>query len=113
MLDARTSGTRGPFASDAGVEELLGAAGLVDVRTATRTVVASFRDADQLLDFSWSHGQRAMWEAVPEPQRPEVQHQIRALVREAADDSGRFEFSQQVRYTLGRRAPSTSADQSG
>jgi ubiquinone/menaquinone biosynthesis C-methylase UbiE len=105
MLDARTSGTRGPFASDAGVEELLREAGLIDVRTATREVVANFRDADQLIDFSWSHGQRAMWEAVPESERPGVRRQIVDLVRRWADASGRFAFNQQVRYTLARSAP--------
>jgi ubiquinone/menaquinone biosynthesis C-methylase UbiE len=105
MLDARTSGTRGPFASDAGVEELLRGADLIDVRTVTRVVVADFRDADQLIEFSWSHGQRAMWEAVPELERPEVRRQIAAVVRASADESGRFAFDQQVRYTLARSAP--------
>ena len=103
MLDARTSGTRGPFASDAGVEELLRGAGLVDVRTASRTVGVTFRDVDQLEEFFWSHGQRAMWEAVPEAERPGVRRQIAEVVREFADDAGRFAFSQQVRYTLGHR----------
>ncbi len=101
MLDARTSGTRGPFASDAGVEQLLRDAGLVDVRTASRTVVATFRGADQLDEFSWSHGQRAMWEAVPETERPKVRRQIADAVHALADDTGRLTFSQQVRYTLG------------
>jgi ubiquinone/menaquinone biosynthesis C-methylase UbiE len=101
MLDARTSGTRGPFASDAGMEELLAGAGLVDVRTASRTVNVTFRDADQLLGFSWSHGQRAMWEAVPEPEHGAIGGQIANLVSEWADEGG-FTFTQHVRYTLAR-----------
>ena len=43
MLDARTSGTRGPFGSDAGMEALLREAGLVDVRTVRREVVTGAR----------------------------------------------------------------------
>ncbi|MGI3786599.1 MAG: class I SAM-dependent methyltransferase, partial [Janthinobacterium lividum] len=37
LKDARTSGTRGPFGSDAGMTALLADAGLVDVRTVRRT----------------------------------------------------------------------------
>ena len=36
MLDARTSGSRGPFGSDEGVEALLADAGVTDVRTVLR-----------------------------------------------------------------------------
>ena len=105
MLDARTSGTRGPFASDAGVAELLRGAGLVDVRTASSTVTVTFRDAEHLMEFSWSHGQRAMWEAVPEPEHDAIRRQIADVVSEWADDTGGFTFTQYVRYTLARSAP--------
>lgn len=99
MLDARASGTRGPFASDEGLAALLGDAGLVEVRTAHRTVTASFSGPAQWVEFSWSHGQRAMWEAVP-PDEHE------GLVRQATDLLATWEslsFSQVVRHTLGRR----------
>ena len=104
MRDARTSGTRGPFASDSGMEHLLRGAGLVDVRTATRTVVARFRDAAHLVEFSWSHGQRAMWEAVPEPDREAVRHGIVDSMRGFSDDDGTLSLSQEVRYTMARRS---------
>jgi ubiquinone/menaquinone biosynthesis C-methylase UbiE len=103
MLDARTSGQRGPFGSDEGVARLLSDGGLSDVRTAHRTVVATFRDAAQLIDFSWSHGQRAMWEAVPETEHDSLRRQITEQVREYGDDTGGFSFTQQVRHTLGTR----------
>lgn len=103
MLDARTSGRRGPFASDEGVEQLLLDAGLTDVRTAHRSVEAVFRDAEHLLEFSWSHGQRAMWEAVPEGEHRSVRRQISEAVQEMLDGSGPLSFVQQVRHTLGRR----------
>lgn len=103
LLDARTSGQRGPFASDEGVEQLLRDGGLTDVRTAHRTVEAVFRDAQHLLDFSWSHGQRAMWEAVPEQDHGELRRQVAETVRQFGDESGRLSFTQIVRHTLGRR----------
>src|SRR5437764_797938 len=53
MLDARTSGARGPFASDEGVEDLLRGAGMQGVRTEHRTVEAVFRDTEQYLTFTW------------------------------------------------------------
>lgn len=104
MLDARTSGTRGPFASDAGMEELLRGAGLVDVRTATRTVVATFRDAEHLVEFTRSHGQLAMWDAVPEPERESVRRHIIESMDGSRATDGSLRLSQAVRYTLARRA---------
>jgi ubiquinone/menaquinone biosynthesis C-methylase UbiE len=106
MLDARTSGQRGPFASDEGVEELFRRAGLTDVRTAHREVEAVFRDADHLVEFSWSHGQRAMWESVPEAERPAVRERVVELAQGFADETGGFSFTQRARYTLGRRPAS-------
>lgn len=104
MLDARTSGRSGPFATDAGMEGLFVGAGLTQVRTATRTVHAALRDADHLLAFTWSHGQRAMWEAVPAEARDEVRDEIVALAADLTTD-GRITLGQQVRYTLGQLPP--------
>ncbi|GAA3229728.1 hypothetical protein GCM10017691_22030 [Pseudonocardia petroleophila] len=103
MLDARTSGRRGPFASDEGVEALLRDAGLREVRTAHRTVEAVFRDTDQLLAFTWSHGQRAMWEAVPADEHAAVARRVAETARHHGDGTGRLVLTQQVRHTLGRR----------
>lgn len=99
MLDARASGRRGPFASDEGMESLLGEAGLCDVWTVSQTVHARFADVEQWHAWSWSHGQRAMWEAVPTDRRHEVKAQAVAML-ESFDD---LSFSQVVRTTLGRR----------
>lgn len=103
MLDARTSGQRGPFASDAGMTDLCVDAGLVDVGTAHRTVEASFRDPEHVLEFSWSHGQRAMWEAVPPAGRDALRSDLLAALRGLRDASGRIVFAQDVRHTLARR----------
>jgi ubiquinone/menaquinone biosynthesis C-methylase UbiE len=103
MLDARTSGMRGPFASDEGMAQLLSDAGLTEVRTAHRTIKAVFRDAEHLLEFSWSHGQRAMWEAVPKAEHGTLRRKIHDAVQQLNDASGPLSFSQDVRYTMGRR----------
>lgn len=101
MQDARTSGNRGPFASDAGMEELLSGAGYAQVRTVTAQVPVRFADAQHWYDFSWSTGQRAMWLAVPEVSRAEVRAECeRRLLAHAAAD-GSVTFHQPVRHTLG------------
>ncbi|MEC3974984.1 class I SAM-dependent methyltransferase [Amycolatopsis sp. H20-H5] len=104
MLDARTSGSRGPFASDEGVEGPLREGGLIEVRTAHRVVEAVFRDAEHLVEFSWSHGQRAMWEAVPRREHPALRQRMVELARGFGNESGRFSFTQPVRHTLGAAA---------
>jgi trans-aconitate methyltransferase len=98
LKDARTSGRSGPFASDEGMAALLRDAGLEDVRTVTTEVVARFRDTDHLVEWTWSHGQRALWEHVPEDERPAVRARIDELL-----GAGEQSLRQQVRLTLGRR----------
>lgn len=92
-----------PFDSDEGVERLLLAAGLEDVRTADRTVPVRFRDVDQLLAFTWSHGQRALWEAVPEERRGDLRAAVVAKVRQLGLGRGPIELTQRARSTLARR----------
>ena len=101
MQDARTSGNRGPFASDAGMEQLLTEAGYADVRTVTASVPVRFADAQHWYDFSWSTGQRAMWLAVPEESRAEVRAECERRLLAHADHDGSVTFAQPVRHTLG------------
>lgn len=103
LREARASRRRGPFASDEGVEALLSAAGLVAVRSTRRTVTAAFTGPEQWLTFSWSHGQRAMWEAVPADRHEQVRREATELLEDWRDEDGRISFDQDVRYTLGRR----------
>ncbi len=103
MLDARTSGQSGPFASDEGVAQLLVDGGLTGVRTVHRRVEPVFAGGEHLVEFTWSHGQRAMWEAVPAAEHDAVRAQLLEATRGLADGSGRLSFTQDVRHTLGRR----------
>ena len=103
MLDARASGRRGPFASDAGVAELLTGAGLVDVETTSTDVTAVFDDPEHWFTWSWSHGQRAMWEAVPEADRAAVRAGANEVLESILALDGRIELTQRVRLTVGSR----------
>lgn len=102
ILDARTSGRTGPFGSDDGMERLAAGAGLTEIRTSRRTVTAVFRDAEHYLTFSWSHGQRAMWERVPESEREGLQGTITTMFDGFREPDGTARLHQDVRYTLAR-----------
>ncbi|MGY1695115.1 class I SAM-dependent methyltransferase [Geodermatophilus sp. SYSU D00814] len=102
LRDARTSGASGPFASDAGVEDLLRGAGFADPRTTHLTVPVRFTDEDHWHTWSWSVGQRGFWELVPEGERDAVRAEAYRRVRRCRHDDGRIGFDQDVRVTLGR-----------
>jgi ubiquinone/menaquinone biosynthesis C-methylase UbiE len=103
MLDARTSGATGPFGSDEAVEGLFETAGFTNIRTAINDVTVNFRDADQWREWSWSHGQRAMWEHVPEDQRDDLLATAAVVLEAARTNNGSIQLSQRVRYTIARR----------
>jgi ubiquinone/menaquinone biosynthesis C-methylase UbiE len=103
LLDARTSGAAGPFASDAGVAALVADAGLTEVSTHTITVPVRFSDGQHWYDWTWSTGQRKMWQFVPEDQRAAVFGRALELLEATKDSEGRIGFDQPVRYTLGIR----------
>ena len=100
MRDARTTGVRGPFSSDEGMERLLSDAGFTDVSTTSDSVPVTFADADAWYRFSWSTGQRAMWLSVPEPERAAVRASAEELLRPHAAADGSVTFQQSVRHTL-------------
>lgn len=103
LLDARTSGARGPFASDSGVEQLFAAAGFVDVRTTHLDLPVHFTDAEEWRRWTWSHGQRTHWEAVPEDKRAEVLGEAAERLATTQADGDGFSLTQRVRYTIGLR----------
>jgi ubiquinone/menaquinone biosynthesis C-methylase UbiE len=104
MLDARTTGAAGPFSSDAGVEELVGAAGYIDVRTTHFDTEVTFADVDEWHEFTRSHGQRAMWEAIPEADHDTVKAVAGDHLEQARGADGRIHLTQQVRFTLAASA---------
>jgi SAM-dependent methyltransferase len=99
MLDARTTGAAGPFASDAGVEELISSAGYTGVRTTHSDVEVTFADVDEWYTFSRSHGQRAMWDAIAATDHDTVKAVAGDHLEQARGNDGRIHLHQQVRYT--------------
>jgi ubiquinone/menaquinone biosynthesis C-methylase UbiE len=100
MLDARTTGAAGPFSTDAGVEELVGAAGYTGARTTHFDIEVTFADVDEWCAFSRSHGQRAMWEAIPQADHDAVKAVAGAHLEQARGADGRIHLNQRVRCTL-------------
>lgn len=103
LLDARTSGMSGPFASDEGVEGLLSAAGFTGVRTSGDDFSVTFADPDQWYEWSWSHGQRVMWEAVPQDERETVKAAAFEQLANCREPDGRVSLHQRVRFTMAVR----------
>jgi ubiquinone/menaquinone biosynthesis C-methylase UbiE len=103
LLDARTSGTQGPFASDAGMEELFGSAGITGVTTHVEPAVLEFDDAEAWRRFSMSTGERALWQHVPDTERERVFDRTAAILEATREDGGPCRLVWQMRYTLGRR----------
>ena len=103
LLDARTSGASGPFASDAGVEALVREAGFDEATTSRRRVTVHFDDAEHWYRFTMSVGQRAFWGFVPEDRRPAVKAEAFARLAEATAPDGSVSLWQDARYTVARR----------
>lgn len=103
LLDARTSGSTGPFGSDDALAELVAAAGFDNVRTVGFELTADFSDVETWHRWSWSHGQRAMWLSVPEPERAAVRDAAYGLLEGCRDADGRILLSQGIRLTLAHR----------
>ncbi len=103
MLDARTSGQAGPFATDDGVAALFTDAGFVEVSTGHHHQEIRFVDAEQWYQFSMSVGQRAFWGAIPQDERPAVKAEAQRRLGESAAPDGSLTFAQDVRYTLALR----------
>lgn len=103
LLGARTTGAKGPFASDAGMTGLLRAAGFVDVQSVASTVSPVFRDVEHWYEFSMSVGMRQYWLAVPPKARARVRAEVFARVSQLATRDGTIQLPFGVRYSLGRR----------
>lgn len=92
-----------PFASDAGVEGLMHAADFRDVRTELIELPIHFDSIERWFDFSWSHGQRAMWLSVAESERAELRARLTDELERIASTDGSLVYHQKVRHTLAVR----------
>lgn len=102
LLDARTSGTTGPFASDDGVLGLMSRAGAERLTNVVEPAHLHFADVGAWQRFSMSTGQRMMWSHVPADERPALVQRAAALLADAGDENGTT-LQWNIRYTLGHR----------
>ncbi len=102
LLDARTSGARGPFASDDGMLALMREAGAVDLDNHLEPFEVRFPDVEAWRRFSMSTGQRAMWAHVPEQEVPGVLAAASRLLATADLGSGPT-LTWHLRFTTGHR----------
>jgi ubiquinone/menaquinone biosynthesis C-methylase UbiE len=101
--DARTTGTRGPFASDQGMEALLVDAGFREPHTVHASVTPRFDDPEHWFRWSMSVGQRQFWLSIPAADFVTVKADVLAAVARCRTDDGRIGFDQDVRYSLAIR----------
>ena len=89
-----------PFASDESMERLVSGAGFTDVRTELGSVDVRFANIDRWFDFSWSHGQRAMWTAMSENDRTTLRADLIGPLSAIAESDGSLQYRQHIRHTL-------------
>lgn len=102
-MDPRMVGVESPFASDAGMERLLGDAGAVEVQTRSGRIEFAFEGFEHWVRFSRSVGQRVAWDRMSEEDTRRVLDETRKVYDAAAEPSGRLPVWQDVRYTIGVR----------
>lgn len=104
MLDPRTSGTRGPFASTRTMAALLAEAGAVAVESHDEPLEVVLPDARAWQAWTMTLGMRQVWEAVPATDRDRVLAAAAESLEADRADDGLLHLTQQVRYTTGRVA---------
>ncbi len=103
LLDARTSGTRGPFASDEGVVAMMRDAGTDQIENLVEPSQLTFEDVSAWRRFTMSTGQRAMWQHVPEAERPALLDRAARILSDAPGGGSGATVTWQMRYTVGKR----------
>jgi ubiquinone/menaquinone biosynthesis C-methylase UbiE len=91
-----------PFSSEGGVARAMRASGFAAVETMSFDLTASFADADEWYAWSWSHGQRAVWERIAPAERGQVRAAAAARLAEDRGPDGRIQLTQRIRLTTGR-----------
>jgi SAM-dependent methyltransferase len=84
--------------------DLLAGAGLVKAVSTERTLRLGFSGPDDWLDWSWSHGQRALWEALEPHQRARARDFAVHNLTKMAEAEGRITLNVRVDLTVASRA---------
>ncbi|MDQ1600393.1 MAG: hypothetical protein QOD68_1867 [Actinomycetota bacterium] len=95
--DAGSDEDTGPFSSSERLHQLLAEAGWQDATSVEQDHDVRFADADQWVDWSWSHGMRMYWERTPESDRPAAEAAAREQLQAMEADG--LMLRMRVRYT--------------
>ena len=87
----------GPFSSSERLHELLAEAGWRDATSVEQDHDVRFADADQWVQWSWSHGMRTYWERMAESDRPPAEAAARERLQAMEPDG--LVLRMRVRYT--------------
>ena len=95
--DVRTDDDTSPFSSSDRLHDLLAEAGWRDATSVEQDHDVRFADADQWVQWSWSHGLRLYWERMAESDRPAAEAAAREHLRAMEPDG--LVLRMRVRYT--------------
>lgn len=103
LLDPRTSGTRGPFATTDSMEALLSDAGAAQVDSHDEPLEVVLPDAEAWRAWTMTLGFREIWRSVPDEALDDVCTRVAGVLERNRRADGLLHLTQQVRYTTGRR----------
>jgi O-methyltransferase/aklanonic acid methyltransferase len=102
LLDPRTSGRRGPFASTDSMKALLSSSGAVLVDSHDEKLEVVLPDAEAWRAWTMTLGFREIWRSVPEDALDDVFNRVTSVLERNRGQDGLLHLTQQVRYTTGR-----------
>jgi ubiquinone/menaquinone biosynthesis C-methylase UbiE len=103
VLDARTSGQQGAFATTESTAALATAAGFADAATVESGVDVGYDSLEAWHDWSWTVGYRTFWLQVPEAERPVVKEAVFEILAPLLTPDGSLVVEQTIRVTTARR----------
>lgn len=95
----------GPFGSADALHALLAHNGFREPRSVEREHRTLFRDAEHWVRWSYSNGNRAVWDRIPAARAAEAQDFARARIEEMEQQHGAIELRTGVRLTTAKRSP--------
>lgn len=102
LLDARTAGVRGPFATTETMAALLTDCGATSVDSHDEPLEVVLPDAAAWRAWTMTTGFREAWNSVPEAERESVLAKVSEVLEDNRGSDGQLHLTQQVRYTSGR-----------
>ncbi|KRF48662.1 hypothetical protein ASH01_02970 [Terrabacter sp. Soil811] len=103
VLDARTTGRTGPFATTDSVTALLESAGATDVDSHDEPLDVTLPDAAAWRAWTMTLGMRQFWASVPDSELPDAMALIATALEADRGDDDQLHLTQQVRYTTATR----------